>query len=51
MTRNVALGQPTVGEEELAAVADVFASGWLSGAGPACVALAVSYTHLTLPTN
>lgn len=39
MTRNVALGQPTVGEEELAAVADVFASGWLSGAGPACVAL------------
>jgi dTDP-4-amino-4,6-dideoxygalactose transaminase len=39
MTRNVALGQPTVGEEELAAVAEVFASGWLSGAGPACLAL------------
>ena len=36
--RNVALGQPTVGNEELAAVAEVFASGWLSGAGPACVA-------------
>jgi perosamine synthetase len=38
MTRNVALGQPTVGDEELAAVAEVFASGWLSGAGPACLA-------------
>ena len=32
----VALGQPTVGEAELAAVARVFASGWLSGAGPTC---------------
>lgn len=38
MSRNVALGQPTVGEEELAAVAAVFSSGWLSGAGPACLA-------------
>lgn len=32
----VVLGQPTVGEEELAAVAEVFRSGWLAGAGPAC---------------
>lgn len=32
----VALGAPTVGEEELAQVAKVFASGWLSGAGPTC---------------
>ena len=32
--RQVALGQPTVGEEELEAVRAVFASGWLSGAGP-----------------
>ena len=32
----IALGRPTVGEAELAAVAEVFASGWLSGAGPAC---------------
>jgi dTDP-4-amino-4,6-dideoxygalactose transaminase len=32
----IALGQPTVGEEELAAVAEVFRSGWLAGAGPAC---------------
>ena len=32
----IVLGQPTVGEEELAAVAEVFRSGWLAGAGPAC---------------
>ncbi|WP_158888519.1 DegT/DnrJ/EryC1/StrS family aminotransferase [Amycolatopsis anabasis] len=32
----IALGQPTVGEEELAAVAEVFKSGWLAGAGPTC---------------
>jgi dTDP-4-amino-4,6-dideoxygalactose transaminase len=32
----IALGQPTVGDEELAAVAEVFRSGWLAGAGPAC---------------
>lgn len=38
MTREVALGQPTVGEEELEAVAEVFRSHWLSGAGPQCVA-------------
>jgi perosamine synthetase len=37
-TRNVALGQPTVGEEEIEALREVFASGWLSGAGPTCVA-------------
>lgn len=37
-TINVPLGQPTVGDEELAAIAEVFASGWLSGAGPACLA-------------
>ena len=36
MSDPVALGQPTVGEAELAAVAEVFASGWLSGAGPTC---------------
>lgn len=38
MSRSVALGQPTVGEEELRAVAEVFESGWLSGAGPQCIA-------------
>lgn len=36
MSDSIALGQPTVGEEELAAVAEVFRSGWLSGAGPTC---------------
>jgi perosamine synthetase len=35
---SVALGQPTVGSEELEAIAAVFESGWLSGAGPACKA-------------
>lgn len=38
MQRSVALGQPTVGQPELDAVAAVFESGWLSGAGPTCVA-------------
>jgi len=36
MSEMIALGQPTVGEAELAAIAEVFASGWLSGAGPTC---------------
>ncbi|MFD8500007.1 DegT/DnrJ/EryC1/StrS family aminotransferase [Amycolatopsis sp. NPDC059657] len=36
MSDSIALGQPTVGDEELAAVAEVFRSGWLAGAGPAC---------------
>lgn len=38
MERTVALGQPTVGQQELDAVAAVFESGWLSGAGPSCLA-------------
>lgn len=38
MTRNVPLGKPTVGDEELEAVREVFDSGWLSGAGPTCLA-------------
>lgn len=37
-TRSVALGAPTVGEEEIDALREVFASGWVSGAGPTCVA-------------
>jgi dTDP-4-amino-4,6-dideoxygalactose transaminase len=36
MTDSIALGQPTVGDEELAAIAEVFSSGWLAGQGPAC---------------
>lgn len=38
MTRTVALGAPTVGQEELDAIREVFESGWLSGAGPSCLA-------------
>lgn len=30
----VALGQPSLGSDELAAVAEVFGSGWLAGQGP-----------------
>lgn len=36
MAEVIALGQPTVGEEELDAVREVFASGWLAGNGPTC---------------
>lgn len=36
MPKTVALGEPTVGDAELEAVRRVFASGWLSGAGPTC---------------
>lgn len=32
----VPLGRPSLGEAELAAVAEVFRSGWVAGAGPAC---------------
>lgn len=38
MSRTVALGAPTVGQEELDAIKEVFESGWLSGAGPSCLA-------------
>jgi dTDP-4-amino-4,6-dideoxygalactose transaminase len=37
--RTVNLGEPSVGPRELEAVEAVIASGWLSGAGPACRAL------------
>lgn len=36
VSREVPLGRPDVGPLELAAVEAVFASGWLSGAGPTC---------------
>lgn len=36
MAQPIALGQPTVGAEELAEVQRVFESGWVSGAGPTC---------------
>lgn len=34
MADAIALGQPTVGQEELEAIAAVFESGWLAGNGP-----------------
>jgi dTDP-4-amino-4,6-dideoxygalactose transaminase len=34
MHETIALGQPTFGDEELAALADVLASGWVAGQGP-----------------
>lgn len=36
MSDVIALGQPTVGPQELEAVQAVFETGWLSGAGPTC---------------
>ncbi|GLZ79104.1 pyridoxal phosphate-dependent aminotransferase [Actinorhabdospora filicis] len=36
MSEIIALGQPTVGEAEIEAVREVFASGWLAGNGPTC---------------
>lgn len=34
MSHSIALGQPTFGEEEVAAVAEVLRSGWVAGQGP-----------------
>lgn len=34
MQDTIALGEPTIGAEELAAVAEVFRSGWVAGQGP-----------------
>jgi perosamine synthetase len=49
--RQVALGQPTVGEEEIEALREVFASGWLSGAGPTCVAFEGEFAETTGTTH
>jgi perosamine synthetase len=46
MSTTIALGQPTVGDAELEAVASVFASGWLSGAGPSCQAFESEFAHV-----
>lgn len=46
MTRNVPLGKPTVGEEELEEIQKVFASGWLSGAGPTCLKFENEFKNL-----
>jgi len=45
MSTTVALGQPTVGTPELEAIAEVFASGWLSGAGPTCAAFEAEFAQ------
>lgn len=42
----VALGQPTVGDEELAAVAEVFRSGWLAGNGPTSRRLEAAFSDV-----
>lgn len=41
--RQVALGFPSLGERELAAVRDVFASGWVAGQGPATARLEAAF--------
>lgn len=49
--RTVPLGAPTVGEEELDAVREVFESGWLSGAGPACAAFERDFAEVSGVAN
>ncbi|WP_432849145.1 DegT/DnrJ/EryC1/StrS family aminotransferase [Amycolatopsis sp. CA-161197] len=49
--QQVLLGRPTVGEEELAAVAEVFRSGWLAGAGPACRRFEERFAQVTGTTH
>ncbi len=47
MNNPIALGQPTVGAEELAQVQRVFDSGWLSGAGPTCQEFERRFTEVS----
>jgi dTDP-4-amino-4,6-dideoxygalactose transaminase len=47
MNNPIALGQPTVGAEELAQVQRVFESGWLSGAGPTCAEFERRFTDVS----
>jgi dTDP-4-amino-4,6-dideoxygalactose transaminase len=47
MNKPIALGQPTVGAEELAQVQRVFESGWLSGAGPTCQEFERRFTEVS----
>lgn len=44
---NIPLSRPSLGEEELAAVAECFASGWIAGQGPQGVQLESEVAHLT----
>ena len=43
----IPLGQPTVGDAELAAIAEVFESGWLAGQGPRCRAFEQDFAATT----
>lgn len=47
MSDAVALGQPTVGDEEMAAIAEVFRSGWLAGNGPTSRRFETAFAGLT----
>jgi perosamine synthetase len=47
MPEMIPLGQPTVGDAELRAIAEVMASGWLSGAGPTCLRFEERFATLT----
>jgi dTDP-4-amino-4,6-dideoxygalactose transaminase len=42
-TSSVPLGRPSLGPEELAAVDEVFRSGWVAGVGPACRAFEAEF--------
>jgi dTDP-4-amino-4,6-dideoxygalactose transaminase len=43
----IPLGQPTVGDEELAAIAEVFRGGWLAGNGPTSRRFEAAFARLT----
>lgn len=47
MTEHIPLSRPTVGSQELAAVEEVLASGWLAGQGPQCTALENGFMEMT----
>ena len=42
----IALGQPTIGDEELAAIAEVFKSGWIAGNGPSSRKFEAAFAQL-----
>jgi perosamine synthetase len=51
MTDIIALGQPTFGEEEVQAVAEVLRSGWVAGQGPRGRLLEERFAELTGTTH
>lgn len=42
----IALGQPTIGDEELAAIAEVFRTGWIAGNGPSSRKFEAAFAQL-----